>query len=164
MLLRKSQGLRAPGLAVILIGDDPASSVYVNSKKRACEQAGLVSKSWHWPSTATQPELLDLIKQLNEDASIDGILVQLPLPDGLNEAEVLLAIDPDKDVDGFHPSNVGKLQQNRPALVPCTPAGVMEMLRREGIDPKGHVWGIGHSNDIASRLEVEGSHSVIVPP
>jgi len=156
VLLRKSQGLRAPGLAVILIGDDPASSVYVNSKKKACEQAGLVSKSWHWPSTATQTELLDLIKQLNEDASIDGILVQLPLPEQFDAETVIEAIHPHKDVDGFHPYNIGRLTVRMPTLRPCTPYGCMSLLNHYGLSAKGkHAVIVGASNIVGRPMSLE---------
>ncbi|WP_028486045.1 bifunctional methylenetetrahydrofolate dehydrogenase/methenyltetrahydrofolate cyclohydrolase FolD [Thiomicrorhabdus chilensis] len=156
VLLRKSQGLRAPGLAVILIGDDPASSVYVNSKKKACEQAGLVSKSWHWPSTATQPELLDLIKQLNEDASIDGILVQLPLPEQFDAETVIEAIHPHKDVDGFHPYNIGRLTVRMPTLRPCTPYGCMNLLNHYDLSVKGkHAVIVGASNIVGRPMSLE---------
>ncbi|MDX1347405.1 MAG: bifunctional methylenetetrahydrofolate dehydrogenase/methenyltetrahydrofolate cyclohydrolase FolD [Thiomicrorhabdus chilensis] len=156
VLLRKSQGLRAPGLAVILIGEDPASSVYVNSKKKACEQAGLVSKSWHWPSTATQPELLDLIKQLNEDASIDGILVQLPLPEQFDAETVIEAIHPHKDVDGFHPYNIGRLTVRMPTLRPCTPYGCMNLLNHYDLSVKGkHAVIVGASNIVGRPMSLE---------
>lgn len=153
---RLSQGLRAPGLAVILIGDDPASAVYVNNKKKACEQAGLVSKAWHWDSTATQVELLELIHQLNEDASIDGILVQLPLPDHIDEEVVIEAIHPDKDVDGFHPYNIGRLTVRMPTLRPCTPFGCMTLLNHYGLSAKGkHAVIVGASNIVGRPMSLE---------
>lgn len=153
---RKSQGLRVPGLAVILIGDDPASAVYVNNKKKACEQAGLVSKSWHWDASATQVELLDLIHQLNQDASIDGILVQLPLPNHIDEEVVIEAIHPDKDVDGFHPYNIGRLTVRMPTLRPCTPYGCMTLLKYYGLSAKGkHAVIVGASNIVGRPMSLE---------
>lgn len=153
---RKSQGLRAPGLAVILIGDDPASSVYVNNKKKACEEAGLVSKSWHWESSATQAELLDLIQQLNQDASIDGILVQLPLPSHIDQEVVIEAIHPNKDVDGFHPYNIGRLTVRMPTLRPCTPYGCMTLLNHYGLSVKGkHAVIVGASNIVGRPMSLE---------
>ena len=154
--MRKSQGLRAPGLAVILIGEDPASAVYVNSKKRACEQAGLVSKAWHWPNTATQTELLNLISQLNEDSSIDGILVQLPLPEHIDTETVIEAINPDKDVDGFHPYNIGRLTVRMPTLRPCTPFGCMSLLNHYGLSAKGkYAVIVGASNIVGRPMSLE---------
>ena len=120
---------RRPGLAVILVGDDPASRVYVNSKRKDCEECGFYSEEYALLATTSQEELLGLIGVLNEREDIDGILVQLPLPAGFNEEEVLLAIDPGKDVDCFHPYNVGKLTIGQPVFQPCTPGGIMEMLR-----------------------------------
>ncbi|MBO1923387.1 bifunctional methylenetetrahydrofolate dehydrogenase/methenyltetrahydrofolate cyclohydrolase FolD [Thiomicrorhabdus sp. 6S3-12] len=153
---RLSQGLRAPGLAVILIGDDPASSVYVNNKKRACEEVGFVSKSWHWAETTTQGELLALIKELNEDRSIDGILVQLPLPAHIEAETVIEAIHPDKDVDGFHPYNVGRLTVRMPTLRPCTPYGCMTLLKHYGLSAKGkHAVIVGASNIVGRPMSLE---------
>ena len=128
---------RRPGLAVILVGDDPASRVYVNSKRKDCEECGFYSEEYALLATTSQEELLGLIGVLNEREDIDGILVQLPLPAGFNEEEVLLAIDPGKDVDCFHPYNVGKLTIGQPVFQPCTPGGIMEMLREYHIDPAG---------------------------
>ncbi|QKI90150.1 bifunctional methylenetetrahydrofolate dehydrogenase/methenyltetrahydrofolate cyclohydrolase FolD [Thiomicrorhabdus xiamenensis] len=153
---RLSQGLRAPGLAVILIGDDPASSVYVNNKKRACEEVGFVSKSWHWPETTTQGELLALIKELNEDHSIDGILVQLPLPAHIEAETVIESIHPDKDVDGFHPYNIGRLTVRMPTLRPCTPYGCMTLLKHYGLSAKGkHAVIVGASNIVGRPMSLE---------
>ena len=120
---------RKPGLAVVLVGDDPASRVYVNGKRRDCEECGFFSEEHALPADTTQEELLNLVALLNGREDIDGILVQLPLPKGLNEKEVLLAIDPGKDVDCFHPFNVGQLTIGEPVFQPCTPGGVMEMLK-----------------------------------
>ncbi len=126
---RLAQGLRRPGLAVVLVGEDPASQVYVRNKRRACEEAGLLSKSWDLPGDTPQQQLLDLIDALNADPEIDGILVQLPLPGHIDTTAVVERIRPDKDVDGFHPYNIGRLAVRMPVLRPCTPAGVMTLLR-----------------------------------
>lgn len=153
---RLSQGLRAPGLAVILIGNDPASSVYVNNKKRACEQAGLVSKSFHMEESTTQKDLLALIEQLNGDSSIDGILVQLPLPDHIDPEVVIESIHPDKDVDGFHPYNIGRLTVRMPTLRPCTPFGCMTLLNHYGLSAKGkHAVIVGASNIVGRPMSLE---------
>ena len=136
-----------PGLAGILVGDDPASRVYVNGKKRDCAECGIYSEEYALPAETSRRELLDLIGELNGRADIDGILVQLPLPRPEDEREVLLAIRPDKDVDGFHPENVGRLVTGEPGFRPCTPAGVMRMLDEYGIDPEGrHCVVLGRSN------------------
>jgi len=126
-----------PGLAVILVGDNPASRVYVNGKKKDCGECGIHSEEYALPGDTTQEQLLQLIEELNERTEIDGILVQLPLPRHLNEKEVLLAIRPDKDVDCFHPFNVGQMMIGEEGFKPCTPAGVMRMLEEYGIDPSG---------------------------
>src|SRR5438067_11727680 len=129
-------GLR-PGLAVVLAGNNPASEVYVRGKVKSCEEVGIYSEK-HTPSDkVTTDELLALVADLNRRDEIDGILVQLPLPPQVDSKKVLLAVDPAKDVDGFHPMNVGFLSTQRPGLVPCTPAGVMEMLERSGIKIAG---------------------------
>ena len=136
-----------PGLAVILVGDNPASRVYVNGKKKDCGECGIYSEEYALPGETTQEELLELIGALNDRADVDGILVQLPLPKHLNEKEVLLAIRPDKDVDCFHPFNVGQLMIGEEGFQPCTPAGVMRMLEEYGIDPAGkHCVIVGRSN------------------
>ena len=126
-----------PGLAVILVGDDPASAVYVRNKKRACAEVGIYSESYELPAETTQEELLSLIGTLNKKDTIHGILVQLPLPKHIDEKAVILAIDPAKDVDAFHPVNVGRIVTGDYDYLPCTPAGVMTLLERSGIDPKG---------------------------
>ena len=131
--MRKSQGLRPPGLAVILIGEDPASAVYVNSKKRACEQAGLISKAWHWPNTATQTELLDLIRQLNEDSSIDGILVQLPLPDHMDTQAVLDLVPASLDVDVLSSSGRILFAEGKSNYIPPVTASVLEVCKRHNV-------------------------------
>ncbi len=136
-----------PGLAVILVGDDPASQVYVRNKNRACEEVGIYSEMYTLPKETTQEELLGLIAQLNESPQIHGILVQLPLPKHLDAEKVLLAISPEKDVDAFHPSNVGKIMIGSYSFLPCTPAGVMELISRTGIDVSGkECVVIGRSN------------------
>ena len=132
----KSKGVDVT-LAVILVGEDPASQVYVKNKKKACEYCGIISKSFELPESTTEDELLALIDKLNADKSVDGILVQLPLPRGIDEDKVLMAIDPSKDVDGFHISNVGSLCVGRPGMVSCTPAGIIELLKRSDIEIEG---------------------------
>ena len=126
-----------PGLAVVLVGDDPASAVYVANKQRACEQAGLFSDSTRLPASAAEDEVLAAVQGYNADPRIHGILVQLPLPDGIDQRRVIEAINPDKDVDGIHPYNLGKLLQGRPDFAPCTPSGIVELLLRNGHDPAG---------------------------
>ena len=144
---------RRPGLAVVLVGDDPASRVYVTSKRKDCEECGFYSEEYALPAATTQKHLLDLVGELNGRADIDGILVQLPLPRGLDEREVLLAIDPAKDVDCFHPYNVGQLTIGAPVFQPCTPGGVMEMLKEHGIDPAGkRCVVLGRSNIVGKPM------------
>ena len=144
---------RKPGLAVILVGDNPASRVYVTSKRKDCEECGFLSEEFALPATTTQQELLSLIDMLNHRDDIDGILCQLPLPQGLNEREVLLAIDPAKDVDCFHPYNVGLLTIGEPRFQPCTPGGVMEMLKTYGISPAGkRCVVLGRSNIVGKPM------------
>ena len=136
-----------PGLAVILVGDNPASRVYVTSKRKDCEECGFYSEEYTMPAEMQPKQLLELIEVLNGRDDIDGILVQLPLPPQFDEKEVLLAIDPDKDVDGFHPMNVGKMMTGEPCFLPCTPAGVMALLEEGGVDPAGkHCVVLGRSN------------------
>ena len=138
---------RKPGLAVVLVGDNPASRVYVHGQKKDCAECGIYSEEYAIPAETTQQELLELVETLNGREDIDGILVQLPLPKPLNEKEVLLAIRPDKDVDCFHPFNVGQLMIGEQGFQPCTPAGVMRMLKEYGIDPAGkHCVIVGRSN------------------
>jgi len=137
---------RPPGLAVVLVGDDPASRVYVGSKTRACAEAGLASFGHLLPATTPAAELFALLDQLNADPAVDGILVQMPLPAGLPSREILDRVDPEKDVDGFHPVNVGRLWLDQPGFVPCTPAGIIESLRRHGIALAGrHAVVVGRS-------------------
>ena len=135
---RIESGLRAPGLAVILVGENPASKVYVKSKRNACKEVGFVSRAYDLPDTTSEQEVLDLIDELNKDPEVDGILVQLPLPKHIDSTKVIERIVPDKDVDGFHPYNVGRLAQRIPALRSCTPKGIMTLIRNEGFtDLKG---------------------------
>ena len=153
---RVAQGLRAPGLAVILVGSDPASEVYVGSKRRACEEVGFVSRSYDLPATTTEAELLALVSKLNNDDAIDGILVQLPLPVGLDANLVIEHIAPNKDVDGFHPSNVGKLALRLPGLRPCTPKGIMTLIQSTGVKPHGlDALVIGASNIVGRPMTLE---------
>lgn len=142
-----------PGLAVIIVGDDPASRVYVNNKKKACEKVGFLSKEFALSATTTQEELLSLVKELNEDKEINGILCQLPLPKGLDEKAVIEAISPLKDVDAFHASNVGKIMIGDYDFLPCTPAGVMEMLHSYNIPVEGkECVVIGRSNIVGKPM------------
>lgn len=132
-----AEGRRPPGLAAVLVGDNPASRVYVSSKVKACAEAGIFSEKVGLPETATTEEVLAAVRGLNAREEIDGILVQLPLPKQVDESAVLLAIDPAKDVDGFHPASVGNLVLGNDSFEPCTPAGILELLRRSGIPLKG---------------------------
>jgi len=131
------EGVRLPKLVVVLVGDDPASHTYVNAKEKACKDVGFISQVYRLSADTTNEELLTLIKNLNEDGSVDGILVQMPIPKHLDSKAVILAIDPEKDVDGFHPINVGKLHSNEKTFVPCTPLGVMRLLEAYKIDVSG---------------------------
>lgn len=153
---RRQSGLRIPGLAVIMVGKDPASAIYVRNKHRACEQVGFVSRAHDLPAETTQADLKRLIEGLNADPDIDGILVQLPLPEQLDSSRVIEYIDPSKDVDGFHPYNVGRLAQRIPLLRPCTPLGVMRLLQNIGIDPMGqHAVVVGASNLVGRPMSLE---------
>ncbi|MUK29945.1 bifunctional methylenetetrahydrofolate dehydrogenase/methenyltetrahydrofolate cyclohydrolase FolD [Aliivibrio fischeri] len=153
---RVEAGLRAPGLAVVLVGQDPASQVYVGSKRRACEEVGFVSKSYDLPTTTSESELLNLIDALNQDPEIDGILVQLPLPAGMDSTKILEHIDPEKDVDGFHPYNVGRLSQRIPKLRSCTPKGIITLLDRYNIQVRGmHAVVVGASNIVGRPMTLE---------
>lgn len=153
---RLAAGKRPPGLAVILVGEDPASQIYVGSKRRACEEVGFVSRSYDLPVTTSESELLSLIDRLNEDVEIDGILVQLPLPKEIDNVKVLERIRPDKDVDGFHPYNVGRLCQRAPTLRPCTPRGIMTMIEHCGIKTHGlDALVIGASNIVGRPMSLE---------
>lgn len=149
-------GQAAPGLAVILVGDDPASEVYVRNKVRACEQARITSKTYRLPHGTGRGELLALIDALNRDSQVDGILVQLPLPIHLNAHAVTSRIAPEKDVDGFHPANMGRLAMRDPGLRPCTPRGIMTLLSAHGIDTKGmNALVVGASNIVGRPLALE---------
>lgn len=144
---------RQPGLAVILVGDNPASQVYVRGKESDCAECGIHSFSHRLPAQTSQKELLELVEQLNQDAAVDGILCQLPLPEGLNEDQVIHAIAPDKDVDCFHPFNVGQMSIGAPTFLPCTPAGVMEMLRAYEIPVAGkRCVVLGRSNIVGKPM------------
>ena len=140
-----------PGLAVVLVGHNPASEIYVRGKVKACEQVGVYSEQHTPPESATTAELLALVKDLNERDEIDGILVQLPLPPHVDSKRILMAVDPGKDVDGFHPVNVGFLSTQRPGLVPCTPAGVIEILRRSNIPITGQEAVVVGRSDIVGK-------------
>lgn len=148
---RRALSLRAPCLAVILVGEDPASAVYVRNKKTACEKVGFRSLSYELPHDTTQESLLELVDDLNADAEVDGILVQLPLPPQINSQAVLERILPHKDVDGFHPYNVGRLVVKMPLMRPCTPKGVMTLLEAYGIDPKGKKAVVVGASNIVGR-------------
>lgn len=146
----REKGIR-PGLAVVLVGNDPASRIYVNNKKKACEATGIYSEEYALPEETTQQELLELICRLNEKPEISGILVQSPLPKGLDEAALVEAIAPQKDVDAFHAYNVGKLMQGRPIFQPCTPAGVMELIRSTGQEVAGKNCVVIGRSDIVGK-------------
>lgn len=150
----KNKGIM-PGLAVIIVGDDPASRVYVNSKKRACEEIGIYSEEYALPKDTTQEELLALIEKLNAKDDISGILCQLPLPKHLDEKIVIDTISPEKDVDAFHPANVGKIMIGDYDFLPCTPAGVMELIKESGIDVKGkECVVVGRSNIVGKPMSM----------
>ncbi|MEL4422356.1 bifunctional methylenetetrahydrofolate dehydrogenase/methenyltetrahydrofolate cyclohydrolase FolD [Shewanella algae] len=153
---RQAAGQRIPGLAVILVGADPASQVYVGSKRKACEEVGFISRSYDLPDSTSEEELLALIDSLNEDAAIDGILVQMPLPEHIKESKVIERIRPDKDVDGFHPYNVGRLAQRIPVLRSCTPMGIMTLIKSTGIDTYGlDAVVVGASNIVGRPMTLE---------
>ncbi|AKP34637.1 bifunctional methylenetetrahydrofolate dehydrogenase/methenyltetrahydrofolate cyclohydrolase FolD [Yersinia aleksiciae] len=153
---RLAAGKRAPGLAVVLVGENPASQIYVASKRKACEEVGFISRSYDLPMTTTEAELLALIDSLNDDNEIDGILVQLPLPAGIDNVKVLERIHPDKDVDGFHPYNVGRLCQRAPKLRPCTPRGIVTLLERYEIPTYGlNAVVVGASNIVGRPMSLE---------
>src|SRR5271165_3925358 len=160
-----ADGLR-PGLAVVLVGHNPASEIYVRSKVKACEELGILSERHTLPETATTAELLALVDDLNRRDDIDGILVQLPLPAQMDSKKILLAVSPDKDVDGFHPMNVGYLSTQRPGLVPCTPAGVIEILKRSDIPIAGAEAVVVGRSDIVGKpvatLLLNGNATVTV--
>ncbi len=148
----KEEG-RSVCLAVIQVGDDPASSVYVGNKKKACAYIGIDSRSYELPEETSQEELLELIRKLNQDDTVDGILVQLPIPDHMNEKEVIHAISPEKDVDGFHPQSVGALSIGEEGFVSCTPAGIIQLLKRSGIEIEGkECVVVGRSNIVGKPM------------
>lgn len=143
----------SPGLAVVRVGDDPASSVYVGNKVRTAQETGIVSQHLHFGADTSEAEIIEVVDRLNSDPDVDGILVQLPLPKQISEQTILERIDPAKDVDGFHPVNAGKLMQGSPALVPCTPAGVIEILKRSDIEIAGrHAVIVGRSNIVGKPM------------
>lgn len=153
---RVKNGLRPPGLAVVLVGADPASQVYVGSKRRACEELGFKSLAYDLPEGSSEDSLLNLIDQLNQDPEVDGILVQLPLPPHINEGAIIDRIDSEKDVDGFHPYNVGRLALRKPVLRPCTPRGIMTLLLHTGIEFKGaEAVVVGASNIVGRPMSLE---------
>lgn len=153
---RRQQGLRAPGLAVILVGSDPASQVYVAHKRKDCEEVGFSSQAYDLPSDTSQQMLTELIDELNGNPEIDGILLQLPLPEHLDASPLLERIRPDKDVDGFHPYNVGRLSQRMPLLRPCTPKGIMTLLESTGVDLYGKdAVVVGASNIVGRPMAME---------
>jgi len=153
---RLDRGLRPPGLAVILLGNDPASEVYVRNKRRACEEAGILSHAHDLPDSTGQASLLQLIDELNEDPTVDGILVQLPLPEHIDTETVIERIHPHKDVDGFHPYNVGRLTLRLPALRPCTPFGIMTLLENTGAEIRGmDAVIVGASNNVGRPMALE---------
>jgi methylenetetrahydrofolate dehydrogenase (NADP+) / methenyltetrahydrofolate cyclohydrolase len=151
-----ARGAPRPGLAVVMVGDNPASAVYVRNKRLACEDSGIRSIAHDLPQSTTQVELLQLIDRLNADPAVDGILVQLPLPEHIQPAAVIQRIDPAKDVDGFHPCNVGRLAQRIPLIRPCTPYGIVKLIESIGISPKGlHCVIVGASNIVGRPMALE---------
>jgi methylenetetrahydrofolate dehydrogenase (NADP+)/methenyltetrahydrofolate cyclohydrolase len=153
---RLSEGKRAPALAVVLVGDSAASQIYVANKRRSCEQAGMRSLAYNLPADTSEADLLKLVDELNQDAGVDGILVQLPLPPQINAERVIERIDPLKDVDGFHPYNVGRLALRMPLLRPCTPRGIMTMLQSLNIDLRGlNAVVVGASNIVGRPMSLE---------
>jgi len=155
VILRKKKGEKIPHLAALLVGNDGASLTYVGSKVRSCEQVGFKSTLIRLESNITEQALLDKIKELNNDDTLDGYIVQLPLPNHINEEKILLAIDPKKDVDGFHPSNFGRMALEMDSYIPATPFGIMEMLKRNEIDISGkHCVVIGRSNIVGRPISI----------
>jgi methylenetetrahydrofolate dehydrogenase (NADP+)/methenyltetrahydrofolate cyclohydrolase len=151
-----ARGLRRPGLAVVMVGDNPASQIYVRNKRRACEESGIVSVAHDLPPSSSQSDLLQLIDHLNADAAIDGLLVLLPLPEHMQSTAVVERIDPAKDVDGFHPYNVGRLAQRKPVIRPCTPLGVTRLIESTGISTYGlNAVVVGASNIVGRPMALE---------
>ncbi|MBT4964426.1 MAG: bifunctional methylenetetrahydrofolate dehydrogenase/methenyltetrahydrofolate cyclohydrolase FolD [Francisellaceae bacterium] len=156
VIAHMKNGYRAPQLAVILIGNDPASSIYVNKKQKKSKEAGIKSSISKFDNSITENELLKLISTLNQDSNVDGILVQLPIPQHINQQKILESISPDKDVDGFHPINVGRLMQRNPHLRPCTPFGIINMLNDYNIELKGlNAVVVGASNIVGRPMSLE---------
>lgn len=154
--VRQAKGLRAPGLAVVLVGDDPASSIYVANKRKACLEVGINSYAYDLPQNTTEDALLNLIEELNHSSEVDGILVQLPLPAAIDSNKIIDCINPAKDVDGFHPYNVGRLTQRNPLLRPCTPYGIINLLDFYQIPLSGkHTVVIGASNIVGRPMAME---------
>lgn len=152
--LREKSGV-TPGLAAVLVGEDPASEIYVRNKRKACTEAGMYSEEHKLPAETTEDELLSLVEKLNNDPNIHGILVQLPLPDHINDTRVLRAVSPDKDVDGFHPYNVGMLVEGNPRFISCTPHGIIKMLEFYNIDVKGkEAVVVGRSNIVGKPVAI----------
>jgi len=152
--LKQERGI-VPGLTVVLVGQDPASSIYVRNKQKAAEKAGMISTLERLPETATEQDVLETVRRLNADPAVHGILVQLPLPDGIREQPIIEAIEPSKDVDGFHPENVGRLVIGLPGFLPCTPAGIIELLHHNEIPLKGrHAVIIGRSNIVGKPMAI----------
>jgi len=163
----KKKGI-VPGLAAILVGDNPASQTYVANKEKACERIGIYSDVRRLPASTTESELITIVDELNNDSRINGILVQLPLPDHINEGTILLTINPEKDVDGFHPVNVGKMVIGQPCYLPCTPHGCKVLLERSGIETAGkHLVILGRSNIVGKPLanimvqKAKGANSIV---
>ena len=156
VITNQSEGITPPGLAVIQVGEDPASSVYVRNKRKACEEVGMKSFNYDLDQSTTQKELIELVESLNSNAEVNGILIQLPLPSHINETIVIETIKPSKDVDGFHPYTIGRLMQRIPLLRPCTAIGVITMLEAIEIDPKGmNAVIVGASNLVGRPLNLE---------
>ena len=151
----KANGGRAPHLAAVLVGNDPASETYVSSKVKSCKEVGFTSTELRFPADMSEEELLQLVDKLNNQEDLDGYIVQLPLPKHIDETKVLMAISPDKDVDGFHPCNLGKMMTGLPTFIPATPAGIMELLTRYGVETSGkHCVVIGRSNIVGTPMSV----------
>lgn len=157
----KAEGKKIPHLAAVLIGNDPASETYVASKVKACREIGFKSTELRYSADITEEQLLEVVEKLNKDEDVDGYIVQLPLPPHISEQKILLAVDPDKDVDGFHPCNVGKMVTGLPAYLPATPAGIVELLKRYAIPTRGkHCVVIGRSNIVGTPMAVLMSRKV----
>ena len=152
----QARGLRRPGLAAVLVGRDPASEIYVRNKRKACVEAGIHSLAHDLPHSASEQDLVRLIDELNRDERVDGILVQLPLPEQIRQTAIIERIDPTKDADGFHPFNVGRLTQRIPLIRPCTPWGIVKLLQHAGLDVRGkHAVVVGASNVVGRPMALE---------